>query len=99
MEDKNIVLIGKSAFWISFILGNICLFGYIFTKKDFFVEGGLMVVCWGFILNMIITLVLIIYGISTQSKLDLCLKAIGIMLINIPVAIIYTLIGINIVRI
>ncbi|MEN4761574.1 hypothetical protein ABEG63_14635 [Chryseobacterium sp. C39-AII1] len=99
MNDKTIMDIGKSFFWISFVLGNICLFGYLITKIEYFVEGGLLVVGWGFIINLAVVLLLIIYGIFNKSKLDVCLKSVGIILLNIPIAIIYIVIGMSIVTI
>lgn len=40
MKDQHILLIGKSAFGVSFLFGNICLFGYIITKNEEFAAGG-----------------------------------------------------------
>ena len=99
MDNKTILNTGRIFFWTSFILGNICLFGYIFTKNDSFVEGGLLVVGWGFIINLAAALSLTVYGIFNKSKLDICLKSAGIMLINVPIAMIYIVIGLSVITI
>ncbi|GAA4158194.1 hypothetical protein GCM10022217_19080 [Chryseobacterium ginsenosidimutans] len=99
MEDQNILLIGKLAFWISFFLGNVCLFGYVITRNDEFAAGGITLLGAGCMINSLIALGLLIYGIIVKTKLNICLKAVGIMLINIPIAIIYAVIGINIINV
>ncbi len=99
MDEKTILNTGRTFFWTSFLLGNLCLFGYIFTKNDSFVEGGLLVLGWGFIINLAAVLTLTVYGIFNKSKLDICLKSAGIMLINVPVAIIYLVIGLSVITI
>lgn len=99
MDEKTILNTGRTFFWTSFILGNICLFGYIFTKNNSFVEGGLLVLGWGFIINLAAVLSLTVYGIFNKSKLDVCLKSAGIMLINVPIAMIYIVIGLSVITI
>ncbi|ALR31599.1 hypothetical protein ATE47_14270 [Chryseobacterium sp. IHB B 17019] len=96
MKDSTIEDIGKYTFWLFFLLGNICLFGYVFTKNDVFVGGGLTLLVLGTIINLLIVTAILIYGIALKSKLDICLKSVGIMLINIPIAIVYAIIGMNI---
>ncbi|AZA58853.1 MULTISPECIES: hypothetical protein [Chryseobacterium] len=97
MNEKTIINIGKTLFWLSFGLGNICLFGYIFTQYEFFVNGGFLVLQWGFLINLAAIFILIMYGIIYTSKLDACLNSSAIMLINVPIAIIYIFIGIELV--
>ena len=99
MNEKTIITIGKTLFWLSFGLGNICLFGYIFTKSNSYIKGGILLLGWGFYINLIAVLVLIVYGIFDKSKLNVCLKSAGIMLLNIPFAMIYTVIGMSVVTI
>ena len=94
MDDKTILNTGRTFFWTSFILGNICLFGYILTKSDYFVVGGIVVLKGGFIINLTTALILIIYGLFNKSRLKVCFKSTLIMLINIPIAIIYAYAGI-----
>ncbi|WP_185208799.1 hypothetical protein [Chryseobacterium sp. C3] len=99
MNEKTIITIGKTLFWLSFILGSISLFGYALTKNDLLAEGGILVLEYGFVVNMIVLVTLLIYGIVHKSKLNACLKSSGIMLINIPIAIIYIIIGVQLVSI
>ncbi len=94
MDEKTIINIGKTLFWLSFGLGNICLFGYILTKLDYFVMGGIVVLEGGFIVNLTTALILIIYGIFNKPQMKVCFKSILIMLINIPIAVIYAYVGI-----
>ncbi|WP_312173724.1 hypothetical protein [Chryseobacterium sp.] len=97
MSEKTIITVGKTLFWTSLLAGNICLFGYIFTRNKFFVNGGFLVLQWGFLINLGAIFILITYGIFHNSKLDSCLKSSAIMLMNVPIAIIYIFIGIQLV--
>ncbi|WP_263601555.1 hypothetical protein [Chryseobacterium sp. PET-29] len=97
MKNENIINTGKFFFWLSFILRNIDLFGYIFTRNTFFVNGGFLVLQWGLLINLGAIFILITYGIFRNSKLDSCLKSSAIMLMNVPIAIIYIFIGIQLV--
>jgi len=94
MKNENIINTGKFFFWLSFMLGNICLFGYILTKSDYFVVGGIAVLQCSFILNLAAALVLIIYGFFNKPQLKVCFKSVLIMFINIPIAVIYAYVGI-----
>ncbi|PIF43152.1 LIVCS family branched-chain amino acid:cation transporter [Chryseobacterium sp. 52] len=95
MKDHEIINIGKYIFGLCFVLGNICLFGYLITRNEDFAIGGYMLLIFGTILNILIVIGLLIYGLIHQSKLKICLKAIGILTINIPIAILYTFIGLS----
>jgi len=98
MENKEILIVGKSMFWSSFILGNICLFGYLLTKNDVFAVGGYMLLIFGSILNLLVIAGLLGYGFFYKEKLRSCMKSSMILLINIPVAIVYAAIGLNIIN-
>ncbi|SIQ37474.1 branched-chain amino acid:cation transporter, LIVCS family [Chryseobacterium sp. RU37D] len=98
MNDSIIESIGKYTFGLFFLLGNIRLFGYVLTKNDEFAAGGLTLIILGTVINLIIIISLLIYGVILKSKLNVCLKATGIMLLNVPVAVIYNIIGINIIN-
>ncbi|MFP3594571.1 hypothetical protein [Chryseobacterium sp. SIMBA_038] len=97
MENREILNVGKSMFWGSFILGNICLFGYLFTKNEEFAIGGYLLLIIGSIINFIVVCCLVIGGLINKNKFGIYLKSIGIILINIPLAIIYTIIGLSII--
>lgn len=95
MKDHEIINIGKYIFGLCFALGNICLFGYLITRNDGFAAGGYMLLIFGTIINVLILIGLLIYGLVHPSKFKICLKAIGILMINIPIAILYAAIGLN----
>ncbi|KMQ68271.1 hypothetical protein ACM39_09220 [Chryseobacterium sp. FH2] len=98
MSDKTILNIGKLFFRVSFLFGNICLFGYILTKHIDFAIYGYLLLVFGTVTNLAAILILVIYGTIEKNKPDICLKAIKIILINIPVAILYAMIGMNLVK-
>ncbi|CEJ68577.1 hypothetical protein BN1195_00865 [Chryseobacterium oranimense G311] len=95
MENHEIIKFGKSVFKLFFLLGNICLFGYLITRNSAFAVGGYMLLIFGTFINLLFVIGFLIYGIVYQSKLDACLKAIGLLMINIPIAILYAFIGLN----
>ncbi|ASW74818.1 hypothetical protein IQ37_19490 [Chryseobacterium piperi] len=98
MKDKEILNLGKCVFGCSFLLGNICLFGYMITKEEVFAATGFTLLFFGSVLNLLVILGLLIYGFIHQSQLNVCLKSIGILLINIPAAILYAIIGIHLIQ-
>lgn len=95
MDNKEIVNMEKYVFWLSFLLGNICLFGYLVSRIDVFAIGGFLLLIFGSILNLLVIAGLLIYGSIYHAKLHACLQLIGILLINIPIACLYTVIGVN----
>lgn len=95
MDNKEILNIGKYVFWLSFLLGNICLFGYLITRISEFAIGGFMLLIYGSILNLFIIAGLLVYGLIYPTKLQTCLRSVGILLINIPIAALYAAIGLN----
>ncbi|MDF2932459.1 MAG: hypothetical protein K0R36_1790 [Chryseobacterium sp.] len=98
MKNKNILTTGKFFFWLSLILGNICLFGYLITKDEDFAFYGFMLLIFGSILNILVITSLLVYGSFNKIYLDTCYKSAGIILINIPIAILYAVIGISILN-
>lgn len=95
MKDHEIINFGKYLFVLFFVLGNICLFGYLITRNSAFAVGGYMLLIVGTFINLLFVIGLLIYGIAKQPKLDACLKAICLLMINIPVAFLYAFIGLN----
>nr|WP_315032707.1 hypothetical protein [uncultured Chryseobacterium sp.] len=95
MKDQEIIDLGKWIFGLCFLLGSICLFGFIITGIKEFAFGGYVLLGFGTIINLLAVFGLLIYGIVNRPQLSACLEAIGIIVINIPVAILYTIIGIN----
>ncbi|WP_080777900.1 hypothetical protein [Chryseobacterium phocaeense] len=97
MKDLEIITFVKYVFWLFFVLGNICLFGYLITGSDSFAIGGYLLLIFGTIVNLLLVIGLLTYGIASQSKLRTCLRAIGILMINIPIAYIYAVIGMSLI--
>lgn len=95
MKEHEIINIGKYIFGLCFTLGNICLFGYLITKIDGFAYYGFLLLVFGTVLNLFVALGLLIYGIIHEWRFDAWLKAIGILMINIPIAILYGFIGLT----
>lgn len=95
MKDQEIINASKSVFGVCFALGSIFLLGALITRMDQFAIGGYMLLIFGIPLNLLCVLGLLIYGLLSRTKLKACLKAIGILCINIPIALIYTVIGLG----
>jgi len=96
MKNLKIIHIGKALFWLSFALGNLCLLGYFFSEQPFFAIGGLYLLIYGSVVNLIAFFGLLIYGSFHQKQFDECSKSALILLINIPIAILYYFIGVSI---
>lgn len=95
MKNKDIINIGKTVFGCSFLIGNICLFGFLVTKKSEFAMGGYLMLIFGSLFNLLVIIGLLIYGLFYQSMLKACMKSSMIILINIPMAILYAFIGLT----
>lgn len=98
MENFKIIHIGKSLFWLSFMLGNICLFGYIFSGNTSFALGGYLLLIYGTIINLLAFFGLMIYGLMNPNYKSEAVKSAMILLINIPFAILYFCIGTSILK-
>jgi LIVCS family branched-chain amino acid:cation transporter len=101
MKKLNPLKIGKYTFWVSFILGNIFLFGFLFGEAigNRAIAFGSAIAGYFYLfiataVNLIILLALAIWGIYDINKRKDCFTGTGIILINIPVAIIYAYLGI-----
>lgn len=89
MKDQKIIYLSQYIFGLFFLLGSICLLGAILTKLDSFAVGGCLLFAFGTIANVLVAVGLLIYGLIHKSKFDTCLKAIDILLLSIPVAILF----------
>ncbi|MFY7815406.1 MAG: hypothetical protein ACOVRK_09490 [Chryseobacterium taeanense] len=98
MKDSTIENLGKYAALLSFILGNIFLFGYIFTENIGFALFGYLYLFVGAALNLLILGILLLYGFFKPQQLNLCRKSALTLLFNIPVAILYAYIGLRLVN-
>lgn len=94
MKNQDIITVGKISFWLWFILGNICLFGYIITKIEAFASYGFVMLLFATPVNLLVIAILIIYGLINKSYLKDCMKASLIICINIPIAILYFYLGV-----
>ena len=104
MINFNPLKLGKCTFWVSFILGNLFLFGFLFGVAiqikdiiDFSIVGGLIYLYVASIINVVILLSLLVQGVIDVEKRKQCFNGIGIMLINIPLATLYAFIGISLI--
>ncbi|WP_300685257.1 hypothetical protein [Chryseobacterium sp.] len=95
MKDQHIINMGKIVFSLCCLLGNICLFGYLFTKNGDFAIYGFILLVFATFLNLLIIIILFIYSVLYETRSEACVKAIGILMLNIPIAVIYALIGLN----
>ncbi|RKS96039.1 LIVCS family branched-chain amino acid:cation transporter [Chryseobacterium defluvii] len=98
MENSEMEFVGKFFFWGSFLLGSICLFGYMITSWEGFVEGGILLLTFGTVINLTAAVGLLLYGAFNKPYLDSCVRGVCCMLVNIPIAVLYAFIGINIIH-
>jgi len=104
MINFNPLKLGKYTFWVSFILGNLFLFGFLinalcgYTKiAEKFALGGLFYMYIAFWVNLVIFLALQVYGCCYKEKLKQSFIAAAILLINIPLAVLYVSIGLSLI--
>lgn len=95
MKDQNILNFGKIIFMLFFLAGNTCFFGYIFTKEFWFADSGFMLITYGSIFNLVVISILLIYAVTNKANRKACLHSAAILLLNIPFAMLYTIIGWN----
>lgn len=96
MKDQEIINLSKTVFGVCFILGSICLLGGLF-KQESFAAAGYMLLIFATPINLLFVLTFLICGFVNRSSLKACIKAIGILSINIPIAVLYTVIGLAII--
>ncbi|MDQ8051389.1 MAG: hypothetical protein REI78_00105 [Pedobacter sp.] len=80
---------GVSCAKYSFLIGSILFLAYIVSEIDFILPLGLLYVIMAAILNTIVLLVLFLSLILGKEPRLKTLLAIGLMLLNIPVVVIY----------
>ena len=102
MKNLNTLKIGKYTFWVSFGIGNLFLFAFLFGMTIQFVELSIISAFCGFYylfvataINIAILLFLFVYRIflNDKTKRNQAFTGMVIMLINIPLVILYTFIG------
>ncbi|UFH31133.1 hypothetical protein LNP04_14265 [Chryseobacterium sp. C-71] len=98
MKNSIIKNIGNYTFTLFFLLGNVCLFGYLITKVDAFAASGFTLLQFAIPINLFVILCLLIYGLFRKPKLKICMKASLIICINIPIAVLYFYIGLSLLN-
>ncbi|OBW42818.1 hypothetical protein AB670_00768 [Chryseobacterium sp. MOF25P] len=89
MKDSTIINIGKLTFAITFLLGNICFWGFFLTNIIGFAIFGSYFIFLGTMINITIFLVLLIYGSFNNAQFKICLKSSFIILLNLPILLLY----------
>lgn len=92
MKDQDIINLSKSVFGLCFTIGSICLLGGLFKQEEFAIAGYLLLI-FATPINLLLVLSLLIGGLINKHRFKTCVKAIGILSINIPIAVLYTVIG------
>ena len=103
MKIIDVLKIGKYTFWVSFAIGNIFFLGALYCKaisfwnsdiEIFFVVGGFLYLLLAAIINVLILIALSAICLFVREARGNYLKAIGYILLNIPIAILYAHVGI-----
>jgi hypothetical protein len=89
MNDRDILKIGKSMFWFSFLVGSIIFFGLFSCFMMTFIVFGWLILFLFALANTFVFFGLIIYGLTHQSKFEVSIKSASILMINIPISFIY----------
>ncbi|AZA92233.1 MULTISPECIES: hypothetical protein [Chryseobacterium] len=92
MKDREIINLSKSIFGICLTIGSICLLGGLFKNESFAVAGYLLLL-FATPINLLFVITFLIGGLVNRSRLRIYVKAIGILSINIPIAALYSIIG------
>lgn len=95
MNDFNYQIIAKNLFISSLAIGVGILISFLLTKNFDFAIWGLIYLIFATILNLIFLLFFLISGFLYKTKYEECMKAILILLINIPIAIACAFIGLS----
>jgi LIVCS family branched-chain amino acid:cation transporter len=103
MERTKTVNIGKNTFLVSFIIGNIFMFGAVIAALtptlreygEYFIVGGYYYLFIASVVNIFILIALSGYCYWIKEKWKNYFKAIGFILLNIPIAAFYAYIGLE----
>lgn len=96
-QNFKIINLAKFLFWLSFILGNCCLLGFLISHETFFAIAGYFLLIGAGLLNFTAFIAFILYGIFNSKNAAEALKSALILLINIPIAALYAWIGLSII--
>ena len=95
MKNFDYQIIAKNLFISSLAIGVGILIFFLLTKNFDFASWGFIYLIFATILNLIFLLFFLISGFLHKSKYEECMKAVLILLINIPIAIACALIGLS----
>ena len=98
MKNLDTLKIGKYTFYISFLIGSILLLGFLVCATFHFGDIGWCPVILGFYylflasaINILIIIFLSVYCTYIKEDMKTYLKAIGYILLNIPIAALYVM--------
>ena|ERR1700750_423777 len=97
MKDHQIINIGKYIFGLCFLLGNIFFSGYFITESTWLMQWGIVFLVYGIIAHLLAVIGLLFYGFAEKLKMNACLKAIGLIMFNVPLGFLYVILGINLI--
>lgn len=97
MKDHEIINVGKCLLGLCFLLGNIIFSGYFISENNQFLEWGILLFFYGIFANLLAAIGLLLYGFAQSLKMNACLKAIGLILFNIPLGFLYVILGIHLI--
>lgn len=97
MEKSKILKLGWGIFGLSFLLGNSCLFGYLGTEDIGFAVSGYFLLIGASAINLIALFVFIILGSTDKENEKYWFQSAGILLLNIPIALLYAYIGLEMI--
>lgn len=95
MKDNHIINIGKSVFGLFFLLGSLFFFGFFITGSTWFMEAWIIIFFYSVFISLLIISGLLVYGAADRRKMNACLKATGLILLNVPLAFLYIILGIQ----
>jgi hypothetical protein len=81
--------------WIVLYNRKYLSFRRIIQAESFAIAGYLLLI-FATPVNLLFVLFFLIFGFVNRSRLKICVKAIGILSINIPIAVLYAAIGLYI---
>lgn len=82
--EKNMISIG------SFIIGTLLFIAYLITKSNKLLLPGLLYLLFSIVINIVHLFATIIFHFHERRKIKDTLIRIGLILINIPIAYLYT---------
>ena len=95
---QNIRRFAKTLIRISFILATIIIFGFALNKNPVFIIIGSFCVCFALIANLLSFITVLLLSIKYRENRIENLISVGLILINLPAAMLYFLLTMNLVE-